>query len=177
MVNMIKTTIPCICAVLFMATLAQAKGWRGIVPLRSTRTDVERLLGAPKESRGVASTYDTENEKVLVFYSSGPCRKDASAGWNVPRDVVISFTISPKSKIPLTDLKLDRTKYKRERDLHASLGVYYINEEEGIIITTRTLEDGEDVYSITYEPSATDNYLRCPGSKVQQPCNKTSSKP
>ena len=45
-----KLIIPCVCTVLAMVAVSQAKGWRGLVPLHSTRTDVERLLGAPKES-------------------------------------------------------------------------------------------------------------------------------
>jgi hypothetical protein len=139
------------------------EAWRGIIPLHSTRMDVERLLGSPRESRGVASTYETENEKVLVFYSADPCRKGND--WNVPRDTVISFTVSPRAKLLLADLKLDETKYKRVLGFHVQGIIYYFNKEDGVRIETRVLDgEGEDVNSITYEPAAKDKHLRCPGA-------------
>ncbi len=149
---------------LAMAGLTQAKGWRGIVPLHSTRMDVERLLGSPRESRGVASTYETENERVLVFYSGEPCKKDGE--WDVPRDTVVSFTVSPKTKLLVAGLKLDETKYKRALDYHVQGVVYYSNREEGIRIETRLVErEDEFVDSISYEPAAKDNYRRCPSAR------------
>ena len=37
--------------ILYAAT-AEARGWRGIVPLHTTRTHVEQLLGPPSEQNG-----------------------------------------------------------------------------------------------------------------------------
>ena len=51
----------------------QAQGWRGIVPLHSTRADVERLVGSPMTPNGI--TYDLKNERVNVVYSDGGCAK------------------------------------------------------------------------------------------------------
>jgi hypothetical protein len=144
-----------------MAGPAQANGWREIQPLHSTRIDVERLLGNPIKSQGVAATYDTKEERVLVFYSAGPCKKGVSEEWNVPRDTVISITIHPNAKLPVASLKLDLTKYRKERDPHADLIVYYVNADEGIRVEARALLDGEDVDSITYGPAAKDRDLRC----------------
>jgi hypothetical protein len=165
----IKWIIPCLCTMLAMAGLLQAKGWRGIVPLHATRADVERLLGAPKESRGVASTYDTKNERVLVFYSAGKCKEGASNDWNVPRDTVVSITVHPNAKLLVDDLKLDKMKYERASDYHVQGVVYYFNKEDGVRVSARVLEkEGEDVDSITYEPMSEDSYLRCTASSVQQ---------
>jgi hypothetical protein len=163
--SIIKTIITCAYAMLVMADLSQARGWRGIVPLHSTRAEVERLLGAPKESRGVASTYDTKNERVNVSYSDGVCKKGNSDDWNVPRDTVVSFTVHPNSKLLVDDLNLDKTKYEKQRDPHLEGIVYYINREEGVFIDVRILDGGvEDVDNITYESAATDDHLRCPGT-------------
>jgi hypothetical protein len=144
----------CMFIVLSSSALLQTVGWRGIVPLHSTRKDVERLLGASHESRGLSSTYTTDEGKVLVFYSAGPCNKGVPQRWNVPLDTVISVTFQPRAKLLLSDLGLDRTKYRREREPHTDRVVYYFNKEDGIRISTRELEgEGEDVYSITYEPA------------------------
>jgi hypothetical protein len=156
--------------------ISPAEGWRGIVPLHSTRMDVERLLGSPRESRGVASNYETESERVLVFYSADPCKKGEE--WNVPRGTVASFTVSPKATLPVADLKLEETNYKRVLDSHVQGIVYYFNKEQGIRIETRLLGGGrEDVNSITYEPAAKDNYLRCAGAPAVSDVDVTTPPP
>lgn len=165
----IKWIIPCVFTVLAVVGLSQAKGWRGLIPLHSTRADVERLLGAPRESRGVASTYDTQNERVLVFYSAGRCKEGASDDWNVPRDTVVSITVHPNAKQLVDDLKLDKMKYERVGDYHVQSVVYYFSKEDGVRVSARVLEkEGEDVDSITYEPTSEDSYLRCSATSVQQ---------
>src|SRR3712207_3984167 len=85
--------------------------WRGIAPLRSTRADVERVLGRPETESG--SVYATERERVSVTYSRRPC----DYGWRLPPDTVISFFVHPKQPPKLADLKLDEKKYERRRDL------------------------------------------------------------
>jgi hypothetical protein len=154
------TIITCLYGVI-MPALSQPEGWRGLVPLHSTRADVERLLGAPTKSHGVASTYDTKEERVLVFYSGGSCKKGVSEEWNVPADTVLSITVHPNAKLLVDSLKLDKSKYRREGDPHADLIVYYVNKEEGIRVEARMLEEGEDVDNITYEAAAKDSPLRC----------------
>jgi len=138
------------------------------VPLHSTRLDVERLLGNPKKSRGVSSTYDTKNERVVVFYSAGKCGEGTSNDWNVPRDTLLSITVHPNAKLLVDDLKLDKTKYERVVDYHVQGVVYYFNKDDGVRISARILEKaGEDVDSITYEPAAGESYLRCAPSSTQ----------
>jgi hypothetical protein len=144
------------CIVLAMFGISQAKGWRGIVPLQSTRADVERLIGPPDKS---STSHDLGDKKVFIQYSPGPC-KGAPGGWNVPRDTVINIEIYPKEKPKLADLKLDESKYKKERDPHYLSLINYIDEEEGVSIEIN-MNTGM-VNSITYSPGAKDNYLRCP---------------
>jgi len=167
--NNIKLIISCMCTVLAVVAVSQAKGWRGLVPLHSTRTDVERLLGAPKEFRGVASKYETKDERVLVFYSTGQCKESPSNDWNVPRDTVLSITVYPNAKLLVDDLKLDEMKYERVLDYHVQGVVYYFSKEDGVRISASQLQkEGEDVNSITYEPALEDSYLRCTTASAQQ---------
>ncbi len=162
--NTLGMIIVCTLATIANSDFSQANGWRGIVPLHSTRAEVERLLGAPKESRGVASTYETKDERVNVFYSDGLCEKDRSEDWNVPRDTVVRITVHPNTKLLVNDLQIDKAKYERRRDPHLEGVVYYINTMEGVFIDARKLEGGgEDVDNISYGPAVTDNHLRCFG--------------
>ena len=50
-----------------------AGGWRGIVPMHSTREDVHRLLGP---STGESSVYKLKDVVVSIDYADGlPCEK------------------------------------------------------------------------------------------------------
>jgi hypothetical protein len=51
-------------AFFLLTETAFAQGWRGIGPLHSTRADVERLLGPPKQSHRSFSSYETKTEEV-----------------------------------------------------------------------------------------------------------------
>jgi hypothetical protein len=136
---------------------ALAKEWRGLVPLRSTRADVERLLGTPPAGRNYpdAVVYHTENEEVLVRYSTGRCIEK----WDVPRDTVLFIHVFPKNKPRFIDLKIDTSKYKK-----IPAGDYldvssYDNEEEGFELEVNTVEGL--VHIFIYYPPAKASKLRC----------------
>jgi len=134
---------------------AQTKGWRGIVPLHSTREDVERLIGAPMTPNGI--TYDLNDERVNVVYSDGSvCERGAQ--WRAPRGTVIGITAYLKQQRPLAEFPIDPTKF--EKFTHPDrVSVSYNNPEDGISFGT-TLEG--EVFVIEYYPAAKDKDLRCP---------------
>jgi hypothetical protein len=155
--SIVNIVIFCICAMLVMAGHSKVKEWRGIMPLRSTRADVERVLGAPTNPGG--SIYRTDNENVFIWYSGEPCKKGAAL-WDVPRDTVLSIAVYPRVELDIADVRLDEDKYKKEPNPHRQGIIYYIDEGEGVRIETF---EG-NVRSITYTPAAKDTHLRCPGA-------------
>jgi hypothetical protein len=157
-----KLTLSIIAGPLLALALASpppAKDWRGITPLRSTRADVERLLGPPQSDSG--SVYVTEGERVSVTYSRRAC----DYGWRVPLDTVVSFFVHPKKPPKLSDLKLDEKRYERRRDLHIETLYYYVDPQEGINYTVDS--GGGVVTAVEYYPSLKDKALLC------QPAAKT----
>src|SRR5688572_31814092 len=80
--------------VLTIAPASSARGWRGIVPLHSTRADVELLLG--KSTDECDCVYRTENEVVRVDYAKAPC-EGWPRGWNVPVGTVLAFSVGTKN--------------------------------------------------------------------------------
>jgi hypothetical protein len=132
---------------------ASAQGWRGIVPLRSTRADVERLLGRPDGD--CKCSFETEGERIRVDYAKGPCRGDPS-GWNVPADTVLRLTIYPKKELRFSELKLDEGRYTKAYD--DAFFTYYASRGEGVeyIISQQRL-----VTSISYFPTVGDAGHRC----------------
>jgi len=149
-------------SLLALVSQPPAGGWRGIAPLRSTRADVERLLGRPESESG--SVYVTEGERVSVTYSLRPC----DYGWQVPPGTVVSFFVHPKQPPTLADLKLDEKKYERRRDLHIEHVFYYIDRAAGINYTFDSVRGL--VTGVEYYPPLKTKARRCgPSSQAASP--------
>ena len=145
-------------AVIFLCGTAFSKSWRGITPLRTTRPDVERLLGKPVLSSNDSATYYTDVEAVSIRYSNGtPCGTSANSEWNVPAGRVISITVAPKTIIQFSSLNLDESKYRKSSDPHRLSAFEYTNIEEGESIT---VVNGE-VTSFDYTADSASNHLKC----------------
>lgn len=157
-----KTIILCLLMLTAFAP-SQAEGWRGIVPLHSTRADVERIIGAPVAPNGVI--YRLASEQVFIEYSGGPCTKDRPGGYNVPRDTVIQISVSPNALTPLPDLQIGNGGYEKHPDPELPGVSHYTNREKGVSYVTH----GDKVTTITYFPAAKDGYLHCPDNYPTQP--------
>jgi hypothetical protein len=148
--------IGCIGTLVSIVVVTQAQGWRGIVPLHSTRLDVERLIGPPMQN-GI--TYDLKSERVTIGYSDGACAKGQSSEWNVPLNTVITITIYPQTKVMLVDLRGDLARFEKYVNPNDPEIISYKNDEEGIGISARLT--GE-VIVVRYFPPAKDRNMRCP---------------
>lgn len=157
----IRKIILSTCLALTAASLSYGKEWHGIVPLHSTRADVDRLLGpakAPAENH--SSIHETEREVVLVEYSTGePCSGGVNR-WKVPRGTVLSVSVAPRAKVRFSELHLDESQYKVTDGGHVPNYTYYTNDKEGIKVEVT----GGLVMSISYFPGSKDKELRCPGA-------------
>src|SRR5438876_4210923 len=75
---------------------SHAKSWRGIVPLKSTRADVERLLG--KENS--LGRYQFAEERAYVLYRENPCMgayrrlEEDNCECMVLKDTVVSISVT-----------------------------------------------------------------------------------
>ncbi len=147
--------------ILLCAAIAQAKGWRGIVPLHSTRSQVEQLLGPPTEqSNPYSVVYKTPNETVEIDYAKDrPCGiGEKYSRWRVAGNTVTAIFISPLPGSPLSHLTIDESRYKKFTVGHLS-ETRYINAREGEALTV--LENV--VRSIDYFAGTDDAHLECPG--------------
>ena len=136
----------------------QSNPWRGIVPLHSTRKDVERILGPSKDSCNCI--YKTPTEVITIGYARDNCTTNPH-GWNVPRDTVVTINVSFTNPSRLSELQLDMGKYKRTSDLHTP-ATYYSNEEEGIMY--QVSEDRMVILAV-YGPTSQDLNLKCDRSQ------------
>jgi hypothetical protein len=155
-----------VCALLAAALTSHAKGWRGIVPLHSTRADVERLIGKPNAEY---ERYDLGDERADIFYQRHVCSEGAQ--WDVPLDTVTGISVYPKKALRLADLRLDPGKYKKGGDSYSQGRTVYWNKEEGIAyhVSERSSRDDDRVMEIYYQPAAGDAHLRCPAPAKNTP--------
>jgi hypothetical protein len=152
------TSLLLICSYVISST---AKEWCGIVPLHSTRADVERLLKVkPERCGGDACLYDLPDKTVFALYAGEPaCRNDdATTSWKVPADTVIQFTVNFKTPQSFSALDIDVRKYDQVPDKEVHGLVYFSDYAQGVRMET----SGDMVRAITYYPAATDDHLRCP---------------
>ena len=129
-------------------------GWRGIVPLQSTRAQVEQMLGSLDVR---CECYSTEMETIRVEYASRPCT-GALAGWNVPADTVLSLQIYPKKPLLFSELKIQKEDFITTVD--DTVTTYYGNGERGL---RYAVTSSGTVASVWYGPSIKQNKLRCAG--------------
>ena len=150
MINFLKIVL----LTFLLVVSTQGKAWRGIVPLRSTRQDVERILGPSKDACNCI--YITPTEVVTIDYARDSCAVNPQ-GWDVPRDTVVTINVSFIHPPKLSDLKVDTRKYKRMSDLHTP-ATYYSNETEGMMY--QVSEDGMVALAV-HGPTSDDFKLKC----------------
>jgi hypothetical protein len=143
--------------------LTSDQNWRQLVPLKSTRAEVEQVLGPTKEA--YYAIYKLKEGNLFIEYSSGPCRPERKGGWNVPLDTVVHVSFTPNQKKRLSALKLDPKKFRKVVSHHAAGIFYYVNDEEGIVYQ---VQEGK-VDSVEYGPTKKEKHLHCGYSPEQRP--------
>ena len=156
----------CLAVIVLMGVLQsdpivpQTGDWQRIVPLHSSRKDVEKLLGSPSEVLTNSVLYRTKDEVVIIFYSNGsPCGTKGSQ-WRVPRDTVERISVTLNRGLPLSQFNIDEVKYKRKLGGHRSEDLYYVSEEKGEVLR---VFNGE-ILDLNYGPRTSDKDLMCPRS-------------
>ena len=142
-------------------TATTANGWQGIVPMRSVRTDVERLLGPSKALLGNIYRYDTVENRVDVTYSSDPCQASGANAHGTATDVVLKITVTPRKTLLVKDLHLDKQKYIRVQNHHPENWVEYINSTDAITVEAMIENGCEQVISLIYRATSRERQSRC----------------
>jgi hypothetical protein len=135
---------------------SRAESWRGVIPLKSTRADVERLFGKPIP--GVVdflATYRLDDCEVRFHYQvKEQCREVDRCECAVPDDTVIEIAVESKSKAKFSSLKIDRTAFDRFPLVENTGIIIYRNSKAGLIYAVSD-EDDVVIY-VQYAPSAED---------------------
>lgn len=146
--------------VMGMADATVAKPWRGIVPLRSKRQHVRKVLGKPViEGTGSIELYEKQEGRVQVMYARKPCEQGLPAdwgNWKVARDTVVNISITLHEEFPVANLKI-RNIEKYKWYTGESGATYYRDELRGIEYQVQD----DMVTAIAYGPTTRNRDLRC----------------
>jgi len=149
----------CLSLVLFqIIALSTSRGWNGIVPLHSTRIEVERQLGPPTTSCEQTCAYNMQNESVTIVYSTDPCRTGDNNRWRVPVGTVVTIIVYPSVHPKLKDLKLNQKQFTKSKDPELAGYWTYTSDREGI---SYEVSDTGRVLSIEWFPTDKEGSLRC----------------
>jgi hypothetical protein len=146
-----------------------AKDWRGLMPLRSTREDVEKLLGEPPPppSDGTRvytpnkgrSIYFVDEGEVYIVYAEDLIEGPRQCMHTVAEGTVLLIQVTPNTKRPISDFVIDDKKFRKfDPSNPPNIGYEaYLNEEDGLVV--RAFKGSVD--QIVYVASALDK-PQCP---------------
>lgn len=145
----------------FFTALAQviaAKPWRGIVPLRSTRTDLTKAFGPSPDANDDRANYDVGGEQAYIVFSTKLDYYPECAS-TLPFDTVMVIEVRPKANTPLSSYEKDLSRFRVvEASSPPGIGYQgYIDEKEGLAYVTLN----DSVEMIYYFASSSDKHL-CP---------------
>jgi hypothetical protein len=153
--NHLLKHLKCLCSVILLASQLCGQDWHRLVPMKSSRADVEGLLG--KGNAGFASIYELRDGVLYVEYSTGPCSEIKPSGWDAPVDTVVSFSFKSRRKLRVSDLRINRKSFTLIKDPVAGGVDYLVNKHLGI---TYQIQLGE-IDNVEYFPSSKFDHLKC----------------
>ena len=163
---MIRLSFLIACLILFgSAQMPSTTDWRGLSPLKSTRTDVVRTLGGPDETIGNDTvTYRfADREVYFAFYSNPNCERQLPyTSWNVASDTLTGIDVILRPQPLVADTGIDLTKYKKIEVGGDLLDHYaYLNADDSFVI-----EVGDNYLAgYHYQPGSKQKHLRCEPTK------------
>ncbi|MCY7348151.1 MAG: hypothetical protein LH614_18315, partial [Pyrinomonadaceae bacterium] len=82
-------------------------GWKGIKPLKTDKTAVDKILGKPEMDDNNYQRYSTDEAFVRVNYSTVPCKDNQykRGEYNIAKDLVWDYYVVLDNIVKLSDFK------------------------------------------------------------------------
>lgn len=152
----------------FAQSLPELEKLKEIKLLEHTREDVLRIMNGYELEAEEKYHYDwfsTKDADIRIDYSEGNCEEFVSDGFKISEWKAIYIVIEPKKTIKLKDLKIDFSKYKKEKRYYDIDGIYvYYDKKVGVIFTVGRDEIGK----IEIIPSEKYYNLMCDEEKAKK---------
>jgi hypothetical protein len=159
------------CTVLFVTLLVHSgscqnieQGWKGIKSLKSSRAEVEKILGKGEVDRSGYFRYSVPDAFVRINYSVAPCSiAPMNRGkFRIPENTVIDYYVVPKESLRLEDLKFNREEFYKDTSGDVTDKIVYANQSNSILINVDNRNGSELVATIYFNPTKIDSeILKC----------------
>lgn len=145
----------------------QVPEWLNLVPLESTRENVEKILGKPEKYFETYGTYIRQDGTFSVWYTRGGCQKGVEGlQWNVQARKMASLLFYPKKSLPLKYYVSDISNFEKSDSLFRDGKKWYVSADGSIGYETIVPNgSAEFVYSISIEPAKNKDHLLCGNKK------------
>ncbi len=93
-------------------------GWKGLLPFKSTKADVERLMGPGKRTRHESHfqfEYRDRGATLRVDYSGEPCSAlpDSPSRFDLPLGTIVRYEVRLSEPLPLQELTFEKKRFER----------------------------------------------------------------
>ncbi|MGD9560967.1 MAG: hypothetical protein AB7F88_01960 [Pyrinomonadaceae bacterium] len=129
-------------------------GWNGIVPMVSTRDDVRKQFGEPKDGSENGDLYYMDDYKASFQYLR-KSTQDKCSGIILKKGLVTDFLLIPRKPIRLEDLNLG-PEFVRGA-INDDLSIDYINARRGI---SYGFDQSRKLITIHYYPPKSGDCLK-----------------
>ena len=132
-----KNLIVAVLSLLVASLDSQAKEWRGIVPLHSTREDVARLFNQCRDPK-MDCVFQLGNEDIRIVFSGAATGDFPECPSQLPAGTVLLIATTPKTNLPLKRLRINKTKLRSFDPSSPPNSGYvgYIDDKEGLLLKT-----------------------------------------
>lgn len=144
--------------------LGQAVGhvyaWEELTPAVTTKSEVEKSLGAPIFEKGEMSIYAGSLGRITVWYfGEGRSETQEKCTWQVSPNVVYEYNVNLVHPIPLPELRYDIDRYQATANDDGRR--IYTDQKAGMSFATEEGEKGEVVVILKYGPSVKSWIEKC----------------
>lgn len=153
-----RRLLPIAFLLLLFAVDVAAKHWRGIVPLRSTRKDVEALLGPPLNNRfyspnSIRSNYSLDEGQVYIAFADEELLRRHYCP-TVSIGTVLFIQVMPNNRMLVSNLNLDEKIFSKFDPADPPNSGYeeFIDKKDGLSI----LAFNGEVKELNYFASASE---------------------
>ena len=145
--------------------IAQTDDWKSLIPLRSKRSEVEKILGKPEKYFEGSGIYELKMGEFVVWYSKGACRRSSDEiQWNIPAGIMTELRVRINKPLSLAAYlsELELKAFTRSESPAGFSRFLYTSSDESIVFETIMKNDStEFVNSITLQPDKMKKNLRC----------------
>jgi hypothetical protein len=164
-----RTLIALMLIVLFVGPGSAQEGdmeWLRLVPLKSTREDVEKLFGQPETSFPNFAWYESSLGRFSVWYASGKCEVGIRGRqWMVPKGTMVQLHLQSRIVRPPSWFVSNIADYEKF-DFQGR--IFYSSRGGSIGLQTRTRSTGSEIVeSVALEPRTDQERLLCPAKTVK----------